>query len=330
MKSYIMNHVTMKDVAQCAGVSQSTVSRVISNHPSITPETRECVHRAMRYLGYLAPKKWRANFQFMLLMCPLVEQQSPFQLPYFKEILCGVNSVARRNNCEILLSSLPPNATDIGMSQKRLALIAGIILLGFPHRKLLEDLRNRQLNFCICGVADDKLCEYDAIFHNDMEAYLMATRYLISNGYERFALFLFRPYAECLNGVRLEMLNHRLELAQADTYLVNNTDNSAFLAALESCLAKGNPPRALLVNYYQAAVAMKNLLNARKIRVPEDILIFTFANLPQEDIFPCANIQPRLVGLKAAQRLIEKLQFPEDPPHHIVIPMTFHNNGDKK
>ena len=44
--------ITVKDIAALAGVSPSTVSRVCNNHPSISKETRERVHKAMAELGY--------------------------------------------------------------------------------------------------------------------------------------------------------------------------------------------------------------------------------------------------------------------------------------
>ena len=44
--------VTLKDVAQLAGVSPSTVSRTCKNHPSISDETKDKVRRAMAELGY--------------------------------------------------------------------------------------------------------------------------------------------------------------------------------------------------------------------------------------------------------------------------------------
>ncbi|WP_419646017.1 LacI family DNA-binding transcriptional regulator [Victivallis vadensis] len=44
--------VNMTDVANRAGVSQSTVSRVINHHPGIRPETRDTVLDALRELGY--------------------------------------------------------------------------------------------------------------------------------------------------------------------------------------------------------------------------------------------------------------------------------------
>ena len=47
-----MQKVTIKDVAQAAGVSTQTVSRVINYRPDVSPETRERVQQVIKDLGY--------------------------------------------------------------------------------------------------------------------------------------------------------------------------------------------------------------------------------------------------------------------------------------
>lgn len=47
---------SIKDVAKRAGVSTATVSRVLNNHPSVVPETRQAVRDAMDYLCYVPSK----------------------------------------------------------------------------------------------------------------------------------------------------------------------------------------------------------------------------------------------------------------------------------
>ncbi len=56
---------TMADVAELAGVSKMTVSRVINGHESVTSETAERVHNAIRKLGYVRSQRargvWRSG-----------------------------------------------------------------------------------------------------------------------------------------------------------------------------------------------------------------------------------------------------------------------------
>lgn len=85
----------MTDVAHRAGVSQSTVSRVLSRHPAISDSTRELVQNALRELGYKSDfvKLISGNVQgktvLDLVMCPLPEQTEPFALDFFSMILQG-------------------------------------------------------------------------------------------------------------------------------------------------------------------------------------------------------------------------------------------------
>ena len=79
-------NITMSDVAQKVGVSQATVSRVLSNHSKINQQTKDTVLNAIREMGYrhvalnaeMMPKP--KPMTFGLLMCPLPEQTNPLGL----------------------------------------------------------------------------------------------------------------------------------------------------------------------------------------------------------------------------------------------------------
>ncbi|MFG3017913.1 LacI family DNA-binding transcriptional regulator [Streptomyces sp. NPDC048254] len=59
-RSFAGTRPVMDDVAQLAGVSKQTVSRVLNDHPAVRPETREAVQNAMRSLGYLPSRSARS------------------------------------------------------------------------------------------------------------------------------------------------------------------------------------------------------------------------------------------------------------------------------
>jgi DNA-binding LacI/PurR family transcriptional regulator len=77
-----VNHMSITRVAKLAGVSSSTVSRVINNHPRVAPETAEAVRKAMEKLNYtpsdrrpgpkpsLRTRTGAANIAFLVLAPP--------------------------------------------------------------------------------------------------------------------------------------------------------------------------------------------------------------------------------------------------------------------
>src|SRR5919202_3057453 len=79
---------TLRDVAQRAGVSVMTVSRVLAGHPDVAPGTRDAVLRHARVLGYSASGarlNQRARTGFIGLTVPFIRSEGD----YFAEIMAG-------------------------------------------------------------------------------------------------------------------------------------------------------------------------------------------------------------------------------------------------
>jgi LacI family transcriptional regulator len=114
-------------VAKLAGVSSSTVSRVINNHPRVAPETVQSVRRAMKKLNYTpsdrrpGPKptnRFRSGTGTANIAFLVFGTSSNRATPAFEELLRGVSGGASANNLNLTFSHvpdiehLPPNTID--------------------------------------------------------------------------------------------------------------------------------------------------------------------------------------------------------------------------
>src|SRR4051794_11185903 len=103
--------MSISEVAKLAGVSSSTVSRVINNHPRVAPETIQSVRKAMQTLGY-TPSERRpgpkpsfrsrtgsANIAFLVLGASRTRAT-----PAFEDLLRGVSMSASRNDLNLIFS----------------------------------------------------------------------------------------------------------------------------------------------------------------------------------------------------------------------------------
>ena len=93
---------TIKDVAQKAGVSPSTVSRTLKDNPAISEETKNKVRAAMDELGYvpnLAAQMLATGLTHSLgvILSPLANRENISQ-PFYMEILTAINEEASRNS----------------------------------------------------------------------------------------------------------------------------------------------------------------------------------------------------------------------------------------
>src|SRR6186997_1361332 len=106
--------MSISKVAKLAGVSSSTVSRVINNHPRVAPETADNVRKAMSKLGYApsdrrpGPKPAsRAATGVTTVAFLVLGTSRGGTTPAFEELLRGVSAGASRNNINLVFSHMP-------------------------------------------------------------------------------------------------------------------------------------------------------------------------------------------------------------------------------
>ena len=149
--------VTIKDVAREAGVSPSTVSRVISNNPRISRKTTENVLLHMKRLGYhpnaIARNLARNSSRTIGLIMPDRPGEALLN-PFFPEALRGIIKAATKASYDILLSSTPPGSDDFRTVRELVstAKVDGILLMTSKiENKSIEYLREMEFPFSVIG-----------------------------------------------------------------------------------------------------------------------------------------------------------------------------------
>lgn len=105
--------VTIRDVAEKAGVAPSTVSRVIADSSSISEKTKKKVRKVMQDLHYIpnasAQNLARSHSQTIGIVLPK-DSDAFYQNPFFPTVLRGINDEAAKHDYGILLSTGSSNA----------------------------------------------------------------------------------------------------------------------------------------------------------------------------------------------------------------------------
>ena len=86
----------IKEIAQKAGVSKSTVSRVLNNNPLISEETRERIQRIMREQNYVPNSMARglsSQRTCSIALLVSIENSKAFYNPFFSEVMHGIETV---------------------------------------------------------------------------------------------------------------------------------------------------------------------------------------------------------------------------------------------
>lgn len=203
-----------KEVADLAGVSEATVSRVLNGVGPIKEETRRKVLEASEQLGYvpsaLARSFARSKSGNLGVVLPYVPKAHLFSAYFFSEMLSGIGSKARDSGMDLLVMFRTPgevmNYTDLFRRQK----VDACIILGArdDHGELaaMQQLQQEGHPFCVMNqhFAGESFMEVDA---DHVEGSRLAIRHLTDQGYRNIA-FLNGPDSysnsqERLQGVQI-------------------------------------------------------------------------------------------------------------------------------
>ncbi len=318
------NSVNMTDVALKAGVSQSTVSRVLSRHPGISDSTRELVQNALRELGY-RPETGKAESTaplektvLDLVMCPLPEQRDPFALDFFSRILQGAADAASGTCYRIQTSTLSAGAEELTREISG----RGAILLGYPTEHLRRELKENGIPYLVISGDISVGRDEDLVSPDNFECGIEGARFLIARGYRRVGFMLSRHNLDRYAGFEYFFRMQGMEIRPSDLRLVRNTDISSFIEMILQWVSEKDLPEAIVVGFNDSANAVETILKQNGFQVPEDVFLLSFDHNPARINRPCLCSKPYEMGRIAVTRLIEKIQNPESPVRWSIIPMT--------
>ncbi|MBE3555076.1 MAG: LacI family DNA-binding transcriptional regulator [Thermicanus sp.] len=189
--------ITRKEVAKRAGVSEATVSRVFTNHPSVKKETKEKVLRVAEELGYtpnaLAQSVARRRSMNIGVVVPYVPKVHIFSHDYFSEIISGIGEVAQEHGYDLVLFH---RHLHQDMDYRRYYMnkkVDGTILLGtrMEEQEALADLYRHDLPFVLISNMLEMAPQYSILADHQRGSY-EAMRHLVRLGHRRIA-FLNGP-----------------------------------------------------------------------------------------------------------------------------------------
>jgi LacI family transcriptional regulator, galactose operon repressor len=316
------------DVANAAGVSLRTASRVLNDDPRVAAETRQRVREAMLDLRFQPDemaRSLRAGTDTAIGF--VVESISD---PFFAEVIDAVELEMSRHGRSVLVTSTrrdPEWERDVigRMMQRR---IAGLLLspTGDDH----SWLDTRRLPVVLVDRPAPGLSA-DLVEIDDYRAAFDASAHLIRHGHQRVAYVGDTPAistsAARLRGYRDALLHHRVE---ADERLVNcdSATSQAAARAVSVMVSGADSPTAILSAATRASLGVVPALHAAG---RTDIALVSFGDFPMADALrPAVTVVDHPgheIGRVAAARLLARLGQPGLPVERIQVPARIIERG---
>ena len=305
--------ITIKEIAEEAGVSKQTVSRVLNDRPDVSPETRARVKLIIDARGYqpseLALGLVRGRTSTIGVISSDLQFSGPFQT------LAGIQEQANLLGYSISLSLLR-NSTDKNaeaifrkMNNQRVAGIvwAPVSKVGNTRNRILDELVNSEIPIVARGRP------YPGLTVIDIDNYStgkMATTHLIEQGYSTIGI-ITGPLEDWSADQRLKGWQDTLKSAnmpQGKNVRVEGDWTAASGAeGLEKLLRQEPRIDAVFVSNDQMALGTLSTAHNLGKRVPHDIGIVGCDDIPEAKFFTPSLTTIRLDLIQAGRLLIEEL-----------------------
>ncbi|PTM59361.1 LacI family DNA-binding transcriptional regulator [Desmospora activa] len=324
---------TIKDVATIAGVSPSTVSRVIAGSPRISEPTKEKVRQAMAQVNYvpnaIARSLAQANTRTVGFALSRRADHA-FSNPFFSEVLRGMSAVAQLQGYNILLSiSIDENEEK----EKCLQLIRerrvdGLIISTSRIRdELISTLVQEEAPFVVIGRSMEH--PVPAVNNDNVHAAAQATLHLLDQGYRDIA-FIGGPNdmvvtLDRLQGYKQALKQRQLAVETERIASVGFSEESGF-QALCHMRAHGITFDAILASDDLFALGALRFAHHAGLSIPADLGIVGFNDTPMmayaHPPLTSVRILSYELGVEAMQLLLDGLADPEHWQHkkEVVLP----------
>lgn len=319
--------ITIVDVAAEAGVSLGTVSRVINNDIHVKQETRERVLQAMQQLKFVANRQARSlaggRSNSIGVLVP------DLGTGYIEEIIRGIDAELSLTNLDLILYTTHRTASKEASYVANLAagMVDGLLLvLPRSPADFIGILAKRNFPFVLIdhqGTGRD--CP--AVGATNWQGAYNATEYLIKLGHQRIGFITGWMDLGCaldrLDGYRSALRTYHIpeapELIYEGTFF--QPDGHAGASAF---LDLPNPPTAIFASNDVMAMGVMDAVRNRGLRVPDDISIIGFDDIPQASLVRPAlttvNQPLEKMGRVATQMLLDLLQHPDRKADRIELP----------
>lgn len=321
--SDISKKMTIKDIAEIAGVSKSTVSRVIDGNPRISEDTRKRVFEIINKYGYnpnaAARNLARQKTYAVGIVMPHGESDI-YCTTFFQELLKGIGSTVTEYNYDVLITTGNPSEGEAINRLISTSKVDGIILL----RSSVDDeniklLIEHKFPFVLIGTCLETKDIY-SVDNDNVRASYDLTNHMIETGKKRIAFIGGNENAVFtvmrLEGYKKSLSENGITINQSYIKVGQFMEEYGY-DSMKELMAYEMPPDAVIVMDDNMCMGAMRYLRETKVRIPDDIAVACFNDSVytrySRPSITAVTVDSYKLGTSAAETLLEVLNNKEVP-----------------
>ena len=333
--------ITIYDVAQKAGVSISTVSRVLNNNPNVLEDTRQRVLLSIKELNFkpnpiargLVVKQTNLIEVFFSWAGPVFNMagyQFNLQSSWYVGLLNGINEVVQEKQYGLLINTISGifDAQEIFRRVSSNA-VDGVLMVSpyLSESELLKIINNR-IPFVLIGYRTDDP-GVDFVDSDNLQAATLVVDHLAGLGHKKIACIAgqvttSRNAADRLAGFKKAMAKWGLAVPE-DSIVEGDFLKKSGTEAMKKLLALRDRPTAVFASNDLMALGAWDAIEEAGLTVGKDIALVGFDDIAEAFAPPYSltTVQQdyRTISMQATNLLIEKIQHPDNwEPRQILVP----------
>lgn len=309
--------VTIKDVAALAGVSKSTVSRVLVNKIPVNKDTKIKVMNAIKELDYrpnmLAKGLKEGKTNTVGLIIPNIRN------PFYPAVARGVEDGASKNGYSIVLCNTDENEEEEirYINNLRNRFVDGLIICtASTDGKFIKELHNNKFPVVLLA-RDIPVVEVDTVMTPDFKGAYEVTSYLIAKGHTRISIINgnmnIPSFSQRFQGYCAALRDHNIPL---DDRIVLNISTTVTMQESYDLMSKlldnGVIPTAVFATSDSKAIGAIKAIQDKRYNVPRDISVIGFGDIDVSKFMApslTTYAQPIYdMGLMAFERLLKLIK----------------------
>lgn len=307
--------ITIKDIARALGISPSTVSRALKNHPDISQETKDAVHQYAQEFNY-KPNALALNLRMSRnntigVIVPEIRHY------FFSSILSGIQQITSTEGFNVIVCQSDENPEkEIQITRELINARVSGVLASLAKNTTEYSHFNDIIESNIPLVFFDRICiglTTDRVVVDDYAGAFAAVEYLIQTGCKRIAFYSAPFHLEISKNRKNGYLDalRKYNIPVDDSLIkVCDTKEEAIIITPDLLDREDRPDGFFAINDHCAAGIMYAAKLAN-LKVPDDIAIFGFSDgeLAQACDPTLSTVEQHgyEMGRQAARLLLDKI-----------------------